>query len=60
MVVSYMLRCYREQSQGPLKIYARNIQSGEEKYFTNLDAATAYIKRHLEEIQPENEGGESC
>ena len=43
-VTSYMLRCCRDQSDGLLSVHLRQVQSGEEKYFSSLEDAMDFIK----------------
>lgn len=43
-IISYMLRCCRDQSEGLLSVYLRQVQSGDEKYFSSLEDAMEFIK----------------
>lgn len=43
-VTSYMLRCCRDQNDGLLSVYLRQVQSGEEKYFSSLEDAMDFIR----------------
>ena len=46
-VTSYMLRCCRDQNDGLLSVYLRQVQSGEEKYFSSLEDAMDFIKLQI-------------
>lgn len=48
VVTSYMLRCCRDQSDGLLTVYVRQVQSGEERYFHSLQDVMEYIQKQLE------------
>lgn len=47
IVTSYMLRCCRDQTDGLLTVYLREVRSGEEKYFYSLEDVMNYIKQQL-------------
>lgn len=48
IIVSFTVRCYREQPGGLLKVHTREVQSGEERYFSSLEAALRYMQRFLD------------
>lgn len=47
IIVSFTVRCYRE-SGGQLKVHTREVLSGEERYFSTLEAALHYMQQFLD------------
>lgn len=58
IVISYLLRCCME-ANGCFRVYARQVQSGEQQYFTTLEEAAEYIKRQLRQARAEHEADET-